>query len=129
MRTIKFRAWSPSNGCWCASFSIHKSGKTSDMIDTKIDKDSGLAISDAHWGENDLEIMQFTGLLDKNGVEVFEGDVVAIGEPQVKFKVVFEDGAFIFKGKYKFFPLHEAEFFEVIGNIYEHPHLLEANND
>jgi uncharacterized phage protein (TIGR01671 family) len=128
MKDIKFRAWSPNNGCWCGAFSIHQSGAVSDMIDAKIDKDSGIAISDAHWGENDLVIMQYTGLKDKNGVEIYEGDIVEIKEiGSDKFTVNFRNGCFWVD--YKAWEIllwtcvknNDAK---VIGNIYENGNLL-----
>ena len=127
MREIKFRAWSKSNGCFCSAFSIHMSGRISDMIDAKIDKDSGLAISDAHWGENDLEIMQFTGILDKNDVKIYEGDVVKDGcgiyeirwsESRLSW-IVADDSSDYYDR------LSKLGKIEVIGNIYENPELLE----
>lgn len=124
-REIKFRAWSPSNGCWCGAFSIHKSGNISDMIDAKIDKDSGLAISDPHWGENDLVLMQYTGLKDKNGVEIYEGDILEDYDNQYIGVVSFEKGAFIVTWEGECCDAFEWSGEAVVGNIYEHPHLLE----
>lgn len=129
MREIKFRAWSKSNGCFCSAFSIHMSGKISDMIDAKIDKDSGLAISDAHWGENDLEIMQFTGILDKNDVKIYEGDIVKVHSYSVTGlgKVWFNKGSFVFN-KFEYPTsqvLHSFSEIEIVGNVFENPELLE----
>ena len=88
---------------------------------------------------NDLHLMQSTGLLDKNGKEIFEGDVIAIEvddtETPINARVfqnskigvlmfhVFEDNEDV--------PMVEllednAVAFEIIGNIYENPELLEV---
>lgn len=88
---------------------------------------------------NDLNLMQSTGLKDKNGKEIFEGDVIAIevddtGTPinarvfqNSKIGVlmfhVFEDNEDV--------PMVEllednSVAFEIIGNVYENPELLEV---
>lgn len=83
--------------------------------------------------ENDGRVvyMQYTGLKDKNGVDIYEGDIITIPAwRNARFKVVFEAGMFravegerkislaTFKGEVRC---------EVIGNIYENPKLLEAS--
>ena len=67
-------------------------------------------------------LMQYTGLKDKNGVEIYEGDIVTLGEDYINFSIGFEDGAFCssangYDGDYKEY--------EVIGNIHQNPELLE----
>lgn len=72
----------------------------------------------------DCELMQFTGLHDKNGVEIYEGDVVSSEAWNPKtYQVLFEDGSFGFKNKGDDYlnSLHYLEKFQVIGNIYESP--------
>lgn len=82
---------------------------------------------------DEIELMQFTGLHDKNGKEIYEGDIV---ERRIKIreeenlyieKVVFVSGAFQTECKEKELgDFYEAPFqtFEIIGNIHENPELL-----
>ena len=85
----------------------------------------------------DVELMQSTGLFDKYGVEIFEGDIVVgkfyfagvgyfdTGEREVIVRnkpVLWEDGKFLCSG----FDLSEMnEEVEIIGNIYEDKELIE----
>lgn len=76
---------------------------------------------------NDLEIMQFTGLKDKNGKEIYEGDIMS--SSGVKLVVTFEDGKFCFDntgGSYgrDFIGQDRVGRLEVIGNVYETHELL-----
>jgi hypothetical protein len=72
---------------------------------------------------DDLEIMQFTGLLDKNGKEIFEGDVVKLFGNETVSQVYFKDGSFLIDEPEKKTLLF-CILCEVIGNIHEHPELL-----
>lgn len=76
---------------------------------------------------DDCELMQFTGLKDSKGVEIYEGDIIqSTWRPQDRFEIKWDghNGEWIFcsdtnetGGKYKGSI--------VIGNIYENPELLE----
>lgn len=86
--------------------------------------------SDAHI------LMQFTGLLDKNGKEIYEGDIVIISldRPQGNFQVLWgdADGHWCCENKfYSNYPLGLClpTYREVIGNIYSNPELLTTQNN
>ncbi|PZM86351.1 hypothetical protein DLH72_01285 [Candidatus Gracilibacteria bacterium] len=73
-----------------------------------------------------LELMQYTGLKDKNGKEIYEGDILQIGLR--KYEVIWEDGFYrLFdrkaEAKEKYCSLNLKDL-KIIGNIYENPELI-----
>jgi uncharacterized phage protein (TIGR01671 family) len=75
-------------------------------------------------------LMQYTGLLDKNGKEIYEGDIVKSAKSihDKNGVVEFYKGSFIlrFDNEYYALGFYENEKGEVIGNIYQNPELLES---
>jgi hypothetical protein len=93
---------------------------------------TGIAVRDGESWENlalvDFEVMQFTGLTDKNEKEIYEGDIVrdTLKNKQAKpLTVEWRDYCFCIKEIPNLVWLGAShEFYEVIGNIYENTELL-----
>ena len=105
MRPIKFRAW-------CNQ----KMFEPFDLMDLKEPID--------YWHDGTI-LMQFTGLHDKNGKEIFEGDIIkdlGAGYEEIITPVRFYQGAFC--DSYWNQCINNYKYCEVLGNIYENPELL-----
>lgn len=86
----------------------------------------------------EFKLMQFTGLKDKNGREIYEGDILEfndcsyartaghVDDKILKSKVEFYYGAFWVDGILLLDAIQNDEELEIVGNIYENPELLEA---
>lgn len=82
----------------------------------------------------EIELMQYTGLKDKNDKEIFESDITSGRNRSWDLKarneqVTFLNGCFMFGNwnAHEYFNKHQE--IEVIGNIYENPELLEGKID
>ena len=75
--------------------------------------------------------MQYTGLHDKNGKEIYEGDIIHLEGQKHNHKIIYTISSFVGKQtKGKFLGYLDGLFFyrtEVIGNIYENKELLNAD--
>lgn len=132
----KFRAWMPSLQWMCEVTAILFDEKSIDVYKTD---DTG-RVTEMNVRQNEAVLMQSTGIKDKNGVEIFEGDVAVMDgwrRQVVTFgtqEVEEEFGSVrIYRGFNLYlgggYPNAVMSTFEVIGNIYENPELVEADND
>ena len=139
-RDIKFRLWSK----------IGKKFIETDNpdLDFVINNNGYLYSIENFYGEvyilpqMDIEVLQFTGLQDRNGKEIYEGDILKYNFPydgRLKYvspvKFFETEASFGIKDRYENeIPLYKIaanNYFEVIGNIYENEELLksEEKND
>lgn len=144
MRDIKFRAWDKYANKMIFDFAVSQHNKFSGWSTCVY---CGLKIGSG--GSDDYTLMEYTGVKDKNGNEIYEGDIVLWDGGMTKFctkkaKGKIEWGkagmfiSLISEGEYMYGdreataiefegpegPLHWWDNLEIIGNIYENPELM-----
>ena len=125
MREIKFRAFVDNKmykvvglDLWSDSVSEHTFTIWDDDLDDSIELDA-----------TEFELMQYTGLKDKNGKEIYERDIITCSNGMAyQYEVEFVFGCFLGHDKATGFSkkLYDMKDLEVVGNIYENPELLEV---
>jgi uncharacterized phage protein (TIGR01671 family) len=132
MRNLKFRAWD----------ALHKKMLTGGETLSQFHPDGSMyaVVYDSEGCSAHIPLMQYTGLKDKNGVEIYEGDIVRIKDCHPRGDGFFDDElvriywsegdlAYFASGAkfswHNFAAALSDEEITVIGNIYQHPELLE----
>lgn len=142
MREIKFKAWDVVNKKWIGGKHLEYLCVSNDIAVLVKYKVAPNGSYEPYYCKqltnpefDNLKIIQFTGLLDKNSNEIYEGDILKRG---LTFdEVIFDEGAFCikfysqgFKKTYihsmKSTLFNKINKWEIIGNKFNNPELLEA---
>ena len=134
-RIIKFRAWDEQAKVMHKDFRFIKSGDDgSDWIVFASHLQTLNSVPhplENPYLQQQMKVMQFIGLLDINGVEIYESDfvsdhvgvgLVCYSEKHAAFRVIYGDG--LAKWFYDYNLKGERESIAVIGNIHQNPELL-----
>jgi uncharacterized phage protein (TIGR01671 family) len=139
VREIKFRAWDKGIETMCSVISIDFK---SELAHLEFTHKNGKVYGDPAVAFHKLELMQYTGLNDKNGQEICEEDIVYfndfaydrtgghVEDNILNGKVYFDSGMWLIetaKGHYTLCDsiLNDEEL-EIVGNIYENPEILKS---
>lgn len=126
MREIKFRAWVKDRK---AIFEVISIDYVSKKV-TYIVERTGHLLNIRHDKFNDVELMQYTGIKDKDNKEIYEGDIVI--QNNKRHRVIFDEENARFCIRDDEFELNVGftnnnnERMEVVGNIYENSELTEG---
>jgi len=129
MRKIKFRTWDEIQECYVYSEEFSTSRDFSFAV---------FQFGHSDWEKSKLQIQQYTGLKDKKGKEIYEGDIcrwVSTEGARHTWPIIWDDDLFcychnnmplaqLFDSGYYQPPREWPSGFEVIGNIHENPELL-----
>ena len=134
MREILFRGKRLDNGEWVYGYYVHIGPVSCQRAYIIPEYTSAIYVTEV----DPSTVDQYTGLMDKNGKRIFEGDIVSTDIARPYLIVEFRDGCFMFNcndGGKDYYDIMlpiledaqtEYKYGEIIGNIHDTPELLEV---
>lgn len=121
-REVKFRAWHKKKQCWYALDYLILDNPTGSIKAVGI----GIDFSYAGTSIDEVVLVRYTGLKDKNGKDIYEGDIVETiyGNEIVEFNEYISGYSPFVEADMDGNHNYVASEVEVIGNTYENPELL-----
>lgn len=129
MRDIEFRGKQTDNGEWVYGVPTKDGRGEMVMVENifECEEYNCRGANCLYVDEN--TVGQYTGLKDKNGTKIFEGDIVLLKGDEEPYQVAFDESCFQVYGNsicYVMDNFYDHDI-EVIGNIYDNPELLGGN--
>lgn len=135
MREILFRGRRIDGGEWLYGHYVHQYGADMIYLPDGVDREYGFD----YYHIDKETVGQYTGLMDRNGKKIFEGDIIKRTERGTVFEVGFDYGAFgtverypktlhftddVFAFSDDSYGIMPERDYEIIGNIHDNPELL-----
>jgi uncharacterized phage protein (TIGR01671 family) len=128
-RVIKFRAWHEDKRIMANVGTLHLTGDLHVSYKSGPEKTGyffGGNNYGADWRRDECHVMQYTGLKDKNGKEVYEGDILANTSHKNMVVEYTDDGYSVGGFALGFYLRQSKDGAEIIGNIFQNPELLNS---
>lgn len=128
MRETKFRAWDKKRKGWIQGFNLYN---FHDYYNKGTEPRIGRY--ELTWMLSEIELIECTGLKDRNNVEIYEGDILKqLWGIEKKGVVEFDKKCAQFRFSahtiYNDFACTSSDDYEIIGNIYNNPELMEKHD-
>lgn len=131
-RLLKFRVWAenneyPNGKMYLDKFLLNLNG---DLIFPNRVNTFDYSITFARISYNNINLMQFTGLVDKNGAEIYEGDILKAFNSIIKIEFNGRgfEGVYLNIEEMKEIPIKNNNYLHwgIIGNVFENPELTQT---